>query len=81
MLCLIVWRLSPQQRKPLVWGFHLAILLNVVIGSDDEYISPSQIAQQQQQLQQLGATPTLITFSGRHELNREILAQLASLEG
>jgi len=32
VLCLIVWRLSPQQRKPLVWGFHLAILLNVVIG-------------------------------------------------
>jgi hypothetical protein len=32
MLCLIVWRLSPQQRKPLVWGFHVAILLNVVIG-------------------------------------------------
>jgi len=31
-LCLIIWRLSPQQRKPLVWGFHLAILLNVVIG-------------------------------------------------
>lgn len=32
VLCLIVWRLSPQQRKLLVWGFHLAILLNVIIG-------------------------------------------------
>ena len=32
VLCLIVWRLSPQQRQPLVWGLHLAILLNVVIG-------------------------------------------------
>jgi hypothetical protein len=32
VLCLIVWRLSPQQRKPLVWGFHLAILLNVIVG-------------------------------------------------
>jgi hypothetical protein len=32
MLCLIVWRLTPPQRKPLVWGLHLAILLNVVLG-------------------------------------------------
>ena len=32
VLCLIVWRLSPRQRKPLVWGFHLAILLNVILG-------------------------------------------------
>jgi len=32
VLCLIIWRLSPQQRKPLVWAFHLAILLNVIIG-------------------------------------------------
>jgi hypothetical protein len=32
MLCLIVWRLTPAQRKPLVWGLHLAILLNVVLG-------------------------------------------------
>jgi hypothetical protein len=32
VLCLIVWRLSPRQRQPLVWGLHLAILLNVIIG-------------------------------------------------
>ena len=54
--------------------------LSVVIGSDDEFISPSQIAQQQQQLQQLGATPTLIQFIGKHELNRVVLAQLAGLD-
>lgn len=32
LLCLVMWRLSPQQRKPLVWAVHIAILLNVVIG-------------------------------------------------
>jgi hypothetical protein len=32
VLCLIVWRLSPPQRKPLVWGIHLTILLNVILG-------------------------------------------------
>jgi hypothetical protein len=32
VLCLVVWRLSPRQRKPLVWSLHLAILLNVSLG-------------------------------------------------
>jgi hypothetical protein len=32
VLCLVVWRLSPLQRKPLVWSLHLAILLNVILG-------------------------------------------------
>jgi hypothetical protein len=32
VLCLIIWRLSSQQRKPLVWGLHLTILLNVILG-------------------------------------------------
>ncbi len=32
VLCLIVWRLSARQRKPLVWSLHLAILLNVILG-------------------------------------------------
>jgi hypothetical protein len=32
LLCLIVWRLSSPQRKPLVWGLHLTILLNVILG-------------------------------------------------
>jgi hypothetical protein len=32
VLCLVIWRLSPSQRKPLVWGLHFTILLNVVLG-------------------------------------------------
>jgi hypothetical protein len=32
VLCLVIWRLSPWQRKPLVWTIHLAILINVILG-------------------------------------------------
>ena len=32
VLCLVIWRLSPSQRKPLVWGLHFTILFNVVLG-------------------------------------------------
>jgi len=38
VLCLVVWRLSASQRKPLVWAVHLTILLNVGLGYY-EYIS------------------------------------------
>lgn len=32
VLCLIIWRLSPAQKKPLTWAIHLAILVNVCAG-------------------------------------------------
>lgn len=32
LLSLLIWRLSPAQRRPLVWALHLAILVNIVIG-------------------------------------------------
>jgi hypothetical protein len=32
LLCLVIWRLSPSQRKPLVWAIHLTILINVILG-------------------------------------------------
>src|SRR5216684_3807377 len=32
LLCLVIWRLSPAQGKPLVWGLHLTILLNIILG-------------------------------------------------
>lgn len=32
VLCLVIWRLSPAQRKPLVWATHLTIVLNVCLG-------------------------------------------------
>ncbi|WP_249780945.1 VpsF family polysaccharide biosynthesis protein [Bradyrhizobium sp. dw_78] len=32
VLCLVIWRLAPVQRKPLVWALHVTILLNIVLG-------------------------------------------------
>jgi hypothetical protein len=32
LLCLVIWRLSPSQRKPLVWAIHITILINVILG-------------------------------------------------
>lgn len=32
VLCLVIWRLSPMQRNPLIWATHFTILLNVCLG-------------------------------------------------
>ena len=32
VLCLVIWRLSPLQKKPLAWTLHLTVLLNVILG-------------------------------------------------
>jgi hypothetical protein len=32
VLCLVIWQLTPSQRKPLVWAFHATMLLNVALG-------------------------------------------------
>ena len=76
---LILWAggfpddLAPSAAHKLLQGLPLSI----VIGSDDEYISAAQAAQQHHQLNQLGAEAQLLTFSGRHEMNRAILEKLA----
>jgi hypothetical protein len=31
-ISLVIWRLSPSQRRPLVWAIHFTILLNIVLG-------------------------------------------------
>ena len=80
---LILWAggfpedLDPTDARRLLAN----LFLTVVIGTADEYVSSAQVAQLQQQLQQLGATPTLISFNGKHELNRAVLAELGGLGG
>ena len=77
---LILWAggfpedLAPPVAKALLQGLRLTM----VAGTNDEYISADQLAQQQAQLLQLGGTPRLVTFAGKHELNRDVLAQLAA---
>ncbi|GAB2872341.1 alpha/beta hydrolase [Hymenobacter ruber] len=65
--------ITPSATESLLQG----LPLSVVIGSDDEYISMVQAEQQCQQLQQSGAKAQLLTFAGKHELNRAILEKLA----
>lgn len=77
---LILWAggfpedISLDTAQELLQGLPLA----VVIGHADEYITFAQAEQQYQQLQQLGAAAHLVTFSGKHELNREVLETLAT---
>ena len=51
--------------------------LTLVAGTEDEYLSAAKVAQLQEQLALLGAKPRLLTFAGKHELNREVLENLA----
>jgi hypothetical protein len=32
VLCLVIWHLSPAQKRPSVWALHFTILLNVILG-------------------------------------------------
>ncbi|OCK61880.1 hypothetical protein LMTR3_31655 [Bradyrhizobium sp. LMTR 3] len=32
LIAMVMWQLSPVQRRPLAWAIHLTILLNVVLG-------------------------------------------------
>ena len=78
---LILWAggfpddLAASQAHALLHG----LPLSVVMGTEDEYISPEQAVQQIARLRQAGGTPTLVTFAGKHELNRTVLEQLAVL--
>lgn len=76
---LILWAggfpddIAPDSARELLQG----LPLTVVVGTNDEYISLAQAEQQQQQLRQHGAFAQLITFDGKHELNRTVLEKLA----
>ena len=78
---LILWAggfpedITPETAQKLLQGLPVA----VVIGSDDEYISLAQAGQQQRQLQLFGAAAQLLTFTGKHALNRAMLEKLAAL--
>ncbi|WP_210516205.1 alpha/beta hydrolase [Hymenobacter terricola] len=77
---LILWAGGfPEDIEPATTQNLLQNLpLTVVIGSDDEYIPVAQAEQQHRHLQQLGAAARFITFPGKHELNRAVLAELAT---
>lgn len=80
---LILWAgsfpedLEASTARELLTGLRLTL----VVGTDDEYISTAQAAQLQQHIMALGATPTFLSFAGRHELNRALLSKLAAHPG
>lgn len=55
-----------------------ALELTIVIGSDDEYITVAQAEQQLERLEEFSARAQLVTFDGKHELNRPALEKLAT---
>ena len=77
---LILWAgsfpsdLAPDDAQRLLQNLPLTL----GIGTNDEYISIVQATQQYQQLQLLGASAHLVTFLGKHELNRAVLEKLAA---
>ncbi|MDB5234913.1 MAG: phospholipase [Hymenobacter sp.] len=77
---LILWAggfpedMGPATAQALLDGLNTTL----VVGTEDEYISAPQVARLQQQLAALGATSQLLSFAGKHELNREVLEHLAA---
>ncbi len=54
--------------------------LKLVIGEQDEYITPTRVQETEERLKSNGIPYRLIPFRGRHQLNGKILEQLASEE-
>jgi predicted esterase len=66
--------IAPDTARKLLQGLSVSI----VIGSADAYISLAQAEQQYQHLRQLGAAAQLLSFTGKHELNRAVLEKLGN---
>ncbi|MBD2720891.1 alpha/beta hydrolase [Hymenobacter armeniacus] len=77
---LILWAGGFPPDLPAVAAHALlhGLRLSVVAGTADEYIDAEKLQAQLEQLRQLGGSPIVATFAGRHELNRELLARLAA---
>ena len=77
---LILWAGAFPHDMALATARHLLqnLRLTVVIGTEDEYISADSLARHLEQLRQLGSLPTVISFVGKHLLNRAVLEKLAA---
>lgn len=49
-----------------------------VYGLQDEFVAEAQVAQQLQRVTDIGLLPRVLTFEGKHEINRHVLLQLKS---
>jgi predicted esterase len=53
--------------------------VDIVYGTQDEFISPEAIRRKQQLMTQLGITPRIHTFEGGHTIHQPLLGELKSL--
>jgi predicted esterase len=76
---LILWAgtFPPDLEPAVAQDLLRRLALTVVVGTEDEYLPAEKVAELQQALRQLGGAPRLLTFAGRHELNRPVLAEIA----
>jgi predicted esterase len=78
---LILWAGSfPEDIDPVLAEYLLHDLaLTVVVGTADEYVSLPLQTEYLERLTGLGAKPKLVTFAGKHELNRSVLEAIAGI--
>lgn len=78
----ILWAggIPPEIDLALYRNLFRQCSLKLVIGEQDEYITPAMVQETEERLKSSGISYRLITFNGRHQLNGEILEQLASVE-
>lgn len=75
---LVLWAGAFPPDVDFTVASHLAqrVPISLVFGTQDEFISVADLEAQQAFLQKLGATPEVIHFAGKHELNAAVLRQL-----
>ncbi|MCA8830688.1 alpha/beta hydrolase [Hymenobacter pini] len=76
---LVLWAggFPPDMELPTAAQLLSQVPVTLVCGTEDEFVAEDQLQQQRQFLEQLGAAPRLIRFSGRHTLDAATLTQLA----
>ena len=77
---LILWAGSvPHEQNPQEWGFiDAAAKIDLVIGDQDQFFSEKTVELQAKKVEELlGRAPKLTVFSGKHEVTREVLAEVA----
>ncbi|RSK50246.1 alpha/beta hydrolase [Hymenobacter rigui] len=77
---LVLWAggFPPDMELPTATHLLRQVPVTLVCGTEDEYVSEVQLRQQQQFLEQLGSTPRILRFPGRHTLDAATLTELAN---
>lgn len=77
---LILWAGSaPHEQSPHDWDFiDQKAKIDLVIGDQDQFFSEKTVEVQAQRMQELfGIAPKVTVFSGKHEVTREVLTEVA----